>query len=63
MIVNKHVVLDADLDKVVTPAVHKKHPGLQRNSGHLGLLGHNSRVELRRIRVKKLPTGKPAKKG
>lgn len=55
VIVNARIVLDVDLDKVTTPEVRKKHPGLQRSSGHIGLLGHGSRVEFRNIRVKKLP--------
>lgn len=35
-------------------AVLAKHPGLSRPSGHLGLLGHGSRVEFRNLRVKEL---------
>jgi hypothetical protein len=37
------------------PEVLKKHPGIQRASGHLGLLGHGTRVEFRNLRVKDLP--------
>jgi hypothetical protein len=36
-------------------AVLKKHPGLQRKSGHVGFLGHGSLVEFRNIRIKALP--------
>jgi hypothetical protein len=32
----------------------KEHPGLKRPSGHVGFLGHGSRLELRNIRIKEL---------
>jgi hypothetical protein len=32
-----------------------RHPGLARPAGHIGFLGHGSRVEFRNIRVKELP--------
>jgi hypothetical protein len=47
-------IVDANLDDVKDPAVLKKHPGLARTSGHIGLLGHDSRVEFRNLRVKPL---------
>ncbi len=52
---NGAVIVDADLDSVQDPAVLKKHPGLQRTTGHIGFLGHDTRVEFRNIRVKPLP--------
>jgi hypothetical protein len=33
----------------------KEHPGLQRNRGHLGFLGHGDVVSFRNIRLKELP--------
>ena len=48
-------ILDADLDSVHDPAVLKVHPGLARTSGHIGLLGHGTRVEFRNIRIRELP--------
>ncbi|MFO0508577.1 MAG: DUF1080 domain-containing protein, partial [bacterium] len=45
---------DVDLDTVKDEAVLKKHPGLARKSGHIGFLGHGTRVEFRNIRVKEL---------
>ena len=51
---NGSVIVDADLDTVKDEAVLKKHPGLARRSGHIGLLGHDSRVEFRGFRVKVL---------
>ncbi|MHB8898642.1 MAG: 3-keto-disaccharide hydrolase [Thermoguttaceae bacterium] len=32
------------------------HPGRYRKSGHLGFMGHRSRVEFRNLRVKELPS-------
>lgn len=51
---NGVIVLDNNLDIVKEPAILEKHPGLQRTSGHLGLLGHNTRTDFRNIRVKVL---------
>jgi hypothetical protein len=34
--------------------VLKKHPGLQRPRGHIGLLGHDDYIEFRNIRIKEL---------
>jgi hypothetical protein len=52
--VNGKTIVDADLDGVKDEAVLKKHPGLSRASGHIGFLGHGSRVEFRNIRIKEL---------
>ena len=52
---NGTLVVDADLDTVKDPAVLKRHPGLARTTGHIGFLGHNSRVEFRNVRLKELP--------
>jgi hypothetical protein len=52
---NGETILDADLDEVRDPEILKKHPGLQRKSGHLGMLGHQSHIEFRNIRIKELP--------
>ena len=51
---NGTVIVDADLDSVTDPAVLAKHPGLARTTGHIGLLGHHSRVEFRNMRVREL---------
>jgi hypothetical protein len=51
---NGTVIVDANLDTVTDPEVLKKHPGVKRTSGHIGLLAHDSRVEFRNLRVKKL---------
>jgi len=49
---NDVVVTDVDLDSVKDEAVLKKHPGLSRKSGHIGFLGHGTRVEFRKIRIR-----------
>jgi hypothetical protein len=51
---NGTVIVDANLDTVKDPAVLKRHPGLARTSGHIGFLGHGTRVEFRNVRVKEL---------
>lgn len=53
--VNGTVVVDANLDDVKDPETLKKHPGIQRKSGHIGFLGHDDHVEFRNIRIKTLP--------
>jgi Domain of Unknown Function (DUF1080) len=52
---NGTVIVDADLDTVKDPEVLKRHPGLARSNGHIGFLGHDSRVEFRNIQLKELP--------
>lgn len=51
---NGVVIVDADLDSVRDPEVLRRHPGLARPSGHIGLLGHNTRLEFRNLRIKVL---------
>jgi hypothetical protein len=52
---NGTTIVDANLDSITGPEVLKKHPGLARTTGHVGFLGHGSRVEFRNIRIKELP--------
>ncbi len=52
---NGATMVDADLDSVKDPVVLQKHPGLARASGHIGFLGHGTRVEFRNIRIQELP--------
>ncbi len=52
--VNGHCLVDVNLDSLKDTAVLEKHPGLKRASGHIGLLGHGSRVEFRNLCVKDL---------
>ncbi len=51
---NGNMIVDASLDDIKDDAVLKKHPGLARQGGHIGFLGHGSRVEFRNIRIKVL---------
>jgi hypothetical protein len=55
VILNNQQIVNADLDSVKDPAILKKHPGLLRTKGHIGFLGHDSRVEFRRISIRELP--------
>lgn len=51
---NGATIVDANLDDVKDPEVLKKHPGLLRTTGHIGLLGHGTLVEFRNMRIKTL---------
>ncbi|HYO80297.1 MAG TPA: DUF1080 domain-containing protein [Bryobacteraceae bacterium] len=52
---NGALILDVDLDAIQEPEVLKKHPGLQRKTGHIALLGHGSHVEFRNLALRELP--------
>lgn len=51
---NGKTIVDANLDDVKDEKTLKKHPGLARAKGHIGLLGHGTRVEFRNMKVKEL---------
>jgi hypothetical protein len=51
---NGQVIVDADINSVTDPEKIKKHPGLFRESGHIGFLGHNEYVEFRNLRIQDL---------
>jgi HEAT repeat protein len=53
---NGFTIVDADIDEASTPQTMdgRDHPGLKRQKGHIGFLGHGSRVEFRNIRIKEL---------
>ena len=53
---NGSVILDADITDARKngAADGKDHPGLLRDSGHIGFLGHGSPVKFRNIRIKDL---------
>ncbi len=63
VVVNGITILDANLNTVSDPLTIAKHPGLFRERGHIGFLGHNDYVEFRHIRVKELPRAKNASPG
>lgn len=56
VVLNGTTIVDADIKKASTPHTLDKrnHPGLKRKKGHIGFLGHGSRVEFRNIRIKDL---------
>jgi hypothetical protein len=54
VILNGTTIVDANLDDVKDEAVLKQHPGLANRKGHIGLLGHGTRVEFRNIRIREL---------
>ena len=49
---NDVVIVDAFLDQIDKTMDGKPHPGLHNEKGHIGFLGHGSRVEFRNIRIK-----------
>ena len=50
---NGVVIVDVDLDAVGDKTLDgAAHPGLKRNKGYIGLLGHTGRVEFRNLRIK-----------
>lgn len=55
VVLNGQTILEANLNEVTNPAVLGKHPGLLRDRGHIGFLGHNDYLEFRNIRIKELP--------
>jgi hypothetical protein len=54
--VNGQVTVDGNLDDVTDPEVLKAHPGIQRQRGYVGFLGHGPEtVTFRNMRIKELP--------
>ncbi len=52
--VNGKTVVDTNLDDIRDEAKLNKHPGISRETGHIALMGHGTRVEFRNLRVKEL---------
>lgn len=54
--VNGMRIVDADIDQAGAEGTidHQAHPGLKRERGHIGFLGHGSIVEFRNIRIREL---------
>ena len=55
VVVNGKTIVDTDLNDITDPVALMKHPGLLRDRGHIGFLGHNDYIEFRNIRVQELP--------
>jgi HEAT repeat protein len=53
---NGITVVDVDISEASSPQTldGKDHPGLEREKGHIGFLGHGYRVEFRNLRIKEL---------
>lgn len=56
VILNGEVILDGDIAEASKNGTldHKSHPGLKRDKGYIGFLGHGSELKFRNIRVKDL---------
>ncbi len=56
IILNGVTIVDGDIHEASKNGTldHKQHPGLQREKGHIGFLGHGSVVWFRNIRIKEL---------
>jgi len=54
VVLNGRTIVDTDLNEVHDIETLQKHPGMFRERGHIGFLGHNDYVEFRDIRVKEL---------
>ena len=54
VVVNGQTILETNLNQVARLDKILKHPGLFRERGHIGLLGHNDYLEFRNLRIKEL---------
>ena len=55
VVLNGVIILDVDINDITNPQVLRKHPGLLRDRGHIGFLGHGDYVEFANIRIKEIP--------
>lgn len=58
IVLNGSTILDSDFQEATKNGTmdKKEHPGLKRNTGHIGFLGHGDVVRFRNIRIKDLTT-------
>ena len=56
IILNGTVIVDGNWEEASKNGTldQKNHPGLKRNKGHIGFLGHGSELQFRNIRIKDL---------
>jgi hypothetical protein len=56
VILNGTVILEGDIKEASKNGTldHKNHPGLKRDKGYIGFLGHGSELKFRNIRIKDL---------
>lgn len=60
VVLNGSIIVDADLQEAAKNGTldKKDHPGLKRDIGHIGFLGHGDVVRFRNIKIKELPSKK-----
>ncbi|MGB2806784.1 MAG: DUF1080 domain-containing protein [Sedimentisphaerales bacterium] len=51
---NGGLVVDADISQITNTMDGRPHPGLHREKGYIGFIGHGSQLEFRNIRIKPL---------
>jgi hypothetical protein len=56
VVLNGQTILSADLNAITDGPTLLKHPGLLRDRGRIGFLGHDDYVEFRNIRIRELPS-------
>ncbi len=60
VVVNGHTTVDTDLNTVTDPAILAEHPGMLRDRGHVGFLGHGpSEVQFRNVFLKDMTAKNP----
>jgi len=55
VVLNGRTIVNGNLNHVRDPEVIRKHPGMFRDRGHIGFLGHDDFVQFRHIRIRELP--------
>ena len=55
VVLNGKTVVNGSINDVNDPEIIAHHPGMLREKGRIGFLGHDSRVDFRNIRIKELP--------
>jgi hypothetical protein len=55
VVLNGITILDTNINDIDDPAKIAKHPGLFRDRGHIGFLGHGDYIEFRNIGIRELP--------
>src|SRR5580765_7988195 len=56
VVVNGKTIVDTDLNDITDPLAIMKHPGLLRERGHIGFLGHNDYIAFRNCHQRKRRT-------
>ena len=56
VVLNGETIVDANLDEVTKNGTldGAEHPGLKRERGHIGFLGHGDQIDVRNLRVREL---------